>query len=122
MDQSKVTVLAIAFLSLLVVFVIVASVLILSGGKVYHKIPEKSRPRRWLIAIFFSYFVVFCVWFPVWFLQPGSMISHVLSILFAAYTFVIIAWFVLARVGGILLPIVALFERIVLLFTDRTET
>jgi len=121
-NQSTATVFLIIFLGLLAVSVTVASILILSGGKFYRRIPEKSRPRRWLIAIFFSYFVVFCVWFPVWFLQPGSMISHVLSILFAAYTFVIIAWFVLARVGGILLPIVALFERIVLLFTDRTET
>jgi hypothetical protein len=49
MDQSKATVLAIAFFSLLAVFVTMASILILSGGKLYHKIPEKSRPRRWFV-------------------------------------------------------------------------
>jgi hypothetical protein len=56
MDQSKTTLLVLVFLSLLAIFVTVASILILSGGKVYHKIPEKSRPRRWFVAIFFSYF------------------------------------------------------------------
>jgi hypothetical protein len=86
MDQSKATLLVIAFLSLLAVFVIVASILILSGGKVYHKIPEKSRPRRWFVAIFFSYFVTFCGWFPVWFFYPRSIISHVLSFIFGAFT------------------------------------
>ena len=58
MNQSTVTVLVIAFLGLLAVFVTVASILILCGGKVYHKIPEKVRPRRWFVAIFFSYFVL----------------------------------------------------------------
>ena len=43
MEQSTVTALVIAFLSLLAVFVTVASILILRGGKFYHKIPEKSR-------------------------------------------------------------------------------
>jgi hypothetical protein len=71
MDQSTLTVLVIAFLSLLAICVTVASIVILSGGKLYHKIPAKSRPRRWVIAIFFSYFVVFCVWFPVWFFYLG---------------------------------------------------
>jgi hypothetical protein len=61
MDQSTLTVLVIAFLSLLAICVTVASIVILSGGKLYHKIPVKLRPRQWFIAIFFSYFVVFCV-------------------------------------------------------------
>lgn len=106
MDQSNVTALAIAFLCLLAAFVVVASILILSGGKVYHRIPEKSRPRRWLVAIFFSYFVLFCLWFPVWFSYPRSIISHLLSALFAAFTAFIAGWYVLGKVGAILSPII----------------
>ena len=102
MDQSKATLLVIAFLSFLAVFVTVASILILSGGKVYHKIPEKSRPRRWFVAIFFSYFLLFCGWFPVWFFYPRSVISHVLSFIFAGFTAFIAAWYVLGKVGAIL--------------------
>jgi hypothetical protein len=121
MDQSKATLLVIASLSLLAVFVTVASILILSGGKVYHKIPEKSRPRRWFVGVFFSYFVTFCVWFPVWFFYPRSIISHVLSFIFGAFTAFIGAWYVLGKVGIILLPIIALVERIVDAFRDRSE-
>ncbi len=43
MDQSNVAMLVVVFRSLLVVSVIVASILIFSGGKVDDKIPEKSR-------------------------------------------------------------------------------
>ncbi len=121
MDQSKATLLVIAFLSLLAVFVIVVSILILSGGKVYHKIPEKSRPRRWFVAIFFSYFVVFCVWFPVWFFYPRSIISHVLSFIFLAFTAFIGAWYALGRVRAILLPIIALVEWIVDAYRGRRD-
>jgi quinol-cytochrome oxidoreductase complex cytochrome b subunit len=121
MDQSKATLLVIAFLSLLAVFVTVASILILSGGKVYHKIPQKSRPRRWFVAIFFSYFVTFCVWFPVWFFYARSIISHVLSFIFGAFTAFIGAWYALGKVGAILLPIIALVERIVGAYRDRSE-
>ncbi len=92
MDQSTLTVLVIVFLSLLGICVTVTSIVILSGGKLYHKIPVKSRPRRWLVGIFFSYFVVFCVWFPVWFFYPHSIVSHVLSFIFAAFTAFIAAW------------------------------
>ena len=121
MDQSKATALVIAFLGLLAVFVIVASILILSGGKVYHKIPERSRPRRWFVAIFFSYFVMFCVWFPVWFFYPHSIISQVLSFAFAAFTAFIGAWYVLGKVGAILLPIIAMFEWIMDVYRNTSE-
>jgi hypothetical protein len=121
MDQSKATLLVIAFLSVLAIFVTVASILILSGGKVYHKIPQKSRPRRWFVAIFFSYFVTFCVWFPVWFLYPHSIIAHVLSFIFGAFTTFIVAWYVLGKVRAILLPIIALVEWIVGAHKDRSE-
>jgi hypothetical protein len=40
MDQSTLTVLVIAFLSLLAISVTVTSIVILSGGKLYHKIPR----------------------------------------------------------------------------------
>src|ERR1700674_2016543 len=112
MDQSKATLLVNAFLSLLAVFVIVASILILSGGKVYHKIPEKSRPRRWFVAIFFSYFIVFCVWCAAWFFYPFSIVSHVLNFIFGAFTAFIGAWYVLGRVADIFLPLISLLERI----------
>ena len=121
MDQSKATVLALAFLGLLAVLVTVASILILSGSKVYHKIPEKSRPRRWFVAIFFSYFLVFCLWFPVWFFYPRSIITHLLSFMFAAFTIFIAAWCALGRVGTILLPIIVLVERLIDSYRDRSE-
>jgi hypothetical protein len=106
MDQSTLTVLVIAFLSLLAICVTVASIVILSGGKLYHNIPAKSRPRRWLIAIFFSYFVVFCVWFPVRFFNPRSAISNVLSIVFLAFSAFIAAWYVLGKVGALLSSVI----------------
>src|ERR1700735_630054 len=121
MDHSKATLLVIGFLGLLAVFVTVASILILSGGKTYHRIPKKSRPRRWLVAIFFSYFVSFCIWFPVWFFFPRSIISHVLSFIFATFTVFIAAWAALGRVGSILLPIIAVAERIVGAYRSRSE-
>jgi hypothetical protein len=120
MDQSKATLLVIAFLSLLAVCVTVASILILSGGEVYHKIPLKSRPRRWFVAIFFSYFLTFCVWFPVWLLYPRSIISHVLSFIFGAFTAFIGAWYVLGKVRAILLPVIVLVEWIVGAYRDRS--
>ena len=121
MDQSKVTVLAITFLGLLAVFVTVASILILSGGKIYHQIPERARPRRWFVAIFFSYFVVFCLWFPVWFFYPRSVISQILSFIFVAFTAFIAAWYALGKVRYILLPIITLVERIIDAFKDGDE-
>src|SRR5580704_920916 len=121
MDQSKAILLVLAFLSLLAVFVIVASILVLSGGKVYHKIPKKSRPRGWFVAIFFSYFLIFCVWFPVWFFYPRSITSHVLSFIFLAFTAFIGAWYVLGRLGAILLPLTVLVERIVDAYKGRSD-
>ena len=121
MEQSTVTALVIAFLSLLAVFVTVASILILRGGKFYHRIPEKSRPRRWFVAIFFSYFVLFCLWFPVWLFYPRSILSHALGFLFAAFTAFIAAWYVLGKVGVILLPIIALVLRVIDAYSDRSE-
>ena len=106
MDQSTATALVVAFLSLLAVCVTVASILILSGGKLYHKIPAKSRPRRWVVAIFFSYFVVFCLWFPAWFLYPRSVISKLLSVIFVAFTVFIAALYVLGKVGALLSPVI----------------
>ncbi|SRR6266851_1935107 len=120
-DQSKATLLAISILGVLAVFVTVASIFILIGGKVYHKIPEKSRPRRWFVAIFFSYFVVFCAWFPVWFFYPRSIISHLLSFIFGGFTAFIGAWYALGKVGTILLPIIALVERILDAFRDTSK-
>jgi hypothetical protein len=121
MDQSKVTVLAIAFFSLLAVFVTTASILILSGGKLYHKIPEKSRPRRWFVGIWFSYFVTFCLWFAAWFFYPHSIISLISSFLFGAFTTFIAAWYVLGRVGAILSSIIALVVRMIDTFTDDSD-
>jgi hypothetical protein len=121
MDQSKATLLAISFLGLLAVLVTVASIFILIGGKVYHRIPEKSRPRRWFVAIFFSYFVLFCAWFPVWFFYPRSNNSHLLGLIFGAFTAFIAAWFALGRVGSILLPIIALVEWIMDAFRDTSK-
>jgi hypothetical protein len=112
MDQFKATVRVLVFLGSLAVCVTVASILVLSGGKTYQRIPEKSRPRRWLVAIFFSYFVLFCLWFPAWFFYPHSGFSYILTFAFGAFTAFIGAWFALGRVGAILLPIVALILRL----------
>lgn len=120
MDQSNVIILVVAFLVLLAVFVTVASILILTGGSFYNKIPEKSRPRRWMIGIFFSYFVVFCVWCPVRSFYPGSSLSHVLNLIFGAFTFFIVAWYVLGRVRGILLPLIVLLEWMADAYKNRS--
>jgi hypothetical protein len=124
-NQSKATFLVIAFLSLLGVLVTVVSILVLAGGKFYHKIPEKLRPRRWFVGIFFSYFVTFCVWFPAWFFYPHSVISYALSFIFGAFTVLIGVWCGLGKAVGILLPIIlpiiALVERTVGAFRDRSE-
>jgi len=110
MSESEPTVLALALLGVLAVLVIVASILIPSGGKFYQKIPGKARPRRWFVAIFFSYFAMFCLWFPVWFLDRGSLIARLLSVMFGAFTVFIAAWVALGRMGAILLPVIALIE------------
>jgi hypothetical protein len=121
MEQSKAILLVVAIFGLLAVFITVASILILSGGKLYQKIPEKWRPRRWFIGIFFSYFVLFCLWFPVWFFYPRSIPSYILSFLFAGFTVFIAGWFALGKVGAILLPIIALVERIRDAYRDENE-
>lgn len=109
MDQSTVS----AFLALLAILVVAASILILSGGKVYKKIPERSRPRRWVVAIFFSYFVIFCLWFPFRLFYPRSVMSHTLGFIFLGFSALIVVWYVLGKVGSILLPFFSLVERIV---------
>ncbi len=119
MDQSTLTVTA--FLSLLAICVTVASIVILSGGKLYHKIPAKSRPRRWVIAIFFSYFVVFCVWFPVSFFYPRSAISKVASVIFLAFTCFIAAWYVLGKVGALLSPVIFAAIALVEWIKERSQ-
>jgi hypothetical protein len=110
MSESETAVLALALLGVLAVLVTVASLLILSGGKFYQKIPQKARPRRRFVGIFFSYFVMFCLWFPVWFLDRGSLIARLWGVMFGAFTVFIAAWVALGRVGAILLPVIALIE------------
>ena len=110
MDRATLT--ALAFLVVLGICVSVACILILAGGKFYKKIPEKLRPRRWFVAIFFSYFVIFCLWFPVWLSDPHSVTSRVLSVAFGAFSAFIAAWVVLGRIGFILVPVIAIVERI----------
>lgn len=121
MDQSTLTDVVIAFLSLLAVCVTVASIVILSGGKLYHKLPAKARPRRWFVAMFFSYFVVFCVWFPVWFFYPHLAISNVISIIFLAFTAFIAAWYVLGKVGALLSPLILAVIAFVEWIKERSQ-
>src|SRR5215470_1220562 len=121
MDQSTPTVLVIGFLGLLAICVTVASIVILSGGKLYHKIPAKSRPRRWVIAIFFAYFVVFCVWFPVWFFCPRSAISNGVSIVFVVFTAFIAALYVLGKVGALLSPVILAAVAFVEWIKERSQ-
>lgn len=112
-DQSKITLLVLGFLGLLAVCVTVVSILILRGGKFYHRIPERSRPRRWFVAIFFAYFITFCLWFPIWSIYPRSIISYVLTFVFLAFTGFIAAWYALGKVAFIVLPISALVQRLI---------
>ncbi len=121
MNQATLTGLVIVFSSLLAICVTVTSIVVLSGGKLYHKIPVKSRPRRWLIAIFLSYFVVFCVWFPVWFLYPRSAISNVLSFVFLAFTVFIAAWYVLEKAGALLSPLILAAIALVEWIKERSQ-
>lgn len=121
MSRSNATLLVLVFLGLLAVLVTVASILILSGGKLYHRIPERSRSRRWFVGIFFAYFVTFCIWFPVWGFYHGSIISRVLSVIFGAFTVFICAWYALGRVASILLPIIALVKRIADVYGPQSQ-
>jgi hypothetical protein len=121
MDQSTLTRLVIAFLIALAICVTVASIVILSGGRLYHKIPEKSRPRRWFVAIFFSYFVVFCVWFPFRFFYPHSTISNVASTIFFAFTVFIAAWYALGKVGALLSPLILVATALVEWIKERSQ-
>jgi hypothetical protein len=121
MDQSTPTVLVFAFLSLLAICVTVASIVILSGGKLYHKIPVKARPRRWLIAIFFSYFVLFCVSCPAWYFYPRSTISNFLGIVFLAFTAFIAAWYALGKVGALLSPVIFAAIALVEWIKERSQ-
>ena len=113
MDQSKATLLLLGGLVLLGVCVTVVSILILRGGRFYHRIPPSSRPRRWFVAIFFSYFVAFCLWFPVWSFKPHSIASYILGLIFLVFTVFIAAWYALGKVAAIVLPIIALVQRLI---------
>jgi hypothetical protein len=120
MHQSKAPMLLLVFFGLLALFVTTASIAILSGGKLYHKIPAKSRPRRWFVAIWFSYFVSFCFWSSTSYFYPSSIISRVFSVAFGGFTAFIAAWYALGRIGGILLPIITLVERIIDVYSNRS--
>jgi hypothetical protein len=120
MDQSRTKLLLIAFVTLLALSVTAASLIILSGGKLYHKIPDKSRPRRWFVGSFFAYFLTFCVWFPVWSVFPHSTASNALTFIFGAFTAFIAAWYALGKVATILLPLIALGERAVGAYRERS--
>lgn len=113
MDQSKATSVVLLLLGLLAVCVTVLSILILRGGKFYHRIPERSRPRRSVVAIFFSYFVLFCFWFPCWLFYPGSIVAHIFDFLFFVFTVALAALFALGRVGALLLPVAYLGYRLI---------
>jgi hypothetical protein len=113
MDQSRVTILLLTFLGLLSVAVSVLSILILRGGKFYQRIPENSRPRRWVVAFYFLYFVTFCFWFPAWFWHRQSFLSQVLGFLMTAFTLVLVAAVVLGKVGWMLSPVITIFAHLV---------
>jgi hypothetical protein len=121
MDQSTATALLLAFLGLLAVAVSVVSVLILKGGRFYQRIPEKSRPRQLVVGFFFSYFVTFCLWFPLWAWHRGTIAAHVLGFIFGAFTFVLAAVVVLGRVGVILTPVVIVVARLVEIYKIGRE-
>lgn len=116
MNQSTMTALLVAFLGLLAVAVSVVSVLILKGGRFYQSIPEKSRPRRLVVGFFFSYFVTFCFWFPLWFWHRGSIAAQVFNFVFGALTYLLVAVAVLGRVGVMLTPVVIVVARLVEIF------
>lgn len=113
MDQPIATELVLACLGLLAICVTVASMIILTGGKLYRKIPEKSRPRRWVVGIFFSFFVTFCLWCAAWSFYPRSIVAYVSSYMFGAFGVLIAAWIALGRVGSILSLIIVLVLRII---------
>lgn len=115
------TLLVIVFLAVLAAFVIVTSILILTGGKFYHKIPAKSRPRRWVVGIFFSYFVAFCASVPVWVLYPYSVLSKTLRVVFLAFTAFIAAWYVLGKVGALLSPVILAAIALVEWIKERSQ-
>jgi len=59
------------------------STAILRRGKLYHRLKPEARPRRWVLISVLVLFVVFLVWFPVWMAWPETLISRLLTIIFA---------------------------------------
>jgi RsiW-degrading membrane proteinase PrsW (M82 family) len=68
----------VCFGALVVAAVILLSVSIhlLMRGRFYHRLKPESRPRRWVVYLFLSWFVAFVLWFPVCFIWPGSFMAQ----------------------------------------------
>jgi hypothetical protein len=83
---------AIIVMSLVVGFGIsaaVLSIIILRRGKLYHRLNPEARPRRWVLISMLVLFAVFITWFPVWMTWPHTLISRILTGLFAVTFFVV---------------------------------
>ena len=120
MNGSKLTLLVIAFLGLLAILVTIASIQVITDGRLYRKIPKASRPRKSVVTFFFAYFVAFCIWFPVWSVAPHSTLSHILTGIFTAFTAVIAVRYALGKIGSIVAPFAALVQWALGAYRERS--
>lgn len=96
MDRTTHIVVVLAFLGVLAITSVYASINILRKGWIYHRLDPASRPRRWILAALMVLFAAFLVWFPVWLVWPDAMISKFLTALFGMIWLVVgltLRWF-----------------------------
>jgi hypothetical protein len=88
-----------AFVAAFAIAAVVASIIILRKGKLYHHLKPAARPRRWVLVWLLVLLAVFAVWFPIWTIWPRSFISRVLTVVFGV-TFGVVG-ITLRRLSGL---------------------
>jgi hypothetical protein len=121
MNESNLNLLLIACLGLLAILVTVVSIQTITQAKLYRKIPDDWRPSKRVVAFFFSYFVVFCLWFSVWYFARGSILSYILGFTFFALTAVIVIGYAIGRVRDIFAFFLRVFRWASAVYRDRSD-
>jgi hypothetical protein len=83
------TIIALSLFLGLGISAVVLSIIILSCGRLYHRLSAEARPRRWVLISLLTLFAVFVISFPVWMLWPNFLISRILLFLFSITFFVV---------------------------------
>ena len=74
------TAMAVAFLAILAVASIAASLDILFRGKLYRSLNPNSRPRRWVLLALLICLALTFVWLPIFIVWPHSLIARALTV------------------------------------------